>query len=77
MHVKKSREDVVGKVSLTLWQFFIDDDWNIIVDDDVFPNILLGHMNFHEVNPLLADLLALQHAFQKAVFLSNQVECPW
>ena len=56
---------------------FIDDDWDVIIDNDVLPNALLGHMEFHNVDALFAHLLTLEDTLEQSLSLGEEVECTW
>ena len=65
---------MLRQVSLSKRYFLVDDDWDIIIHYHVFPYILLSLMYFDIVNAFLVYLLTLEHLFQDAVLITDQVE---
>lgn len=54
--------------------FLVDNYWNIIIHDHVFPYILLSLVYLDIVNALFVYLLAFEHLFEDAVLITDQVE---
>jgi hypothetical protein len=66
--------DILKEISFCKCNLLINDDWDIVIDNDVLPNSLLRLMDPDVVNAFFVYLLALEHLLQDAVLLANQIE---
>ena len=62
------------QVSLSKRYFLVDNDWDIIIHNHIFPYILLSLMYLDIVYTFLVYLLTLEHPLQDAVLIADQVE---
>lgn len=62
------------QVSFCKRYFLVDNDWNIIIHNHVFPYILLSLMYLDIVNTFFVYLLAFKHFFEDTVLITDQVE---
>ena len=66
-YIQKCWSNILTEISLRLWQFCVDDYWNVVINDHVFPDICLGLMNFDSIEALLVNFLILKYLVKELV----------